>query len=115
MSYPLERYLSVLKNYARTRARPEAAMAQGYMFDESLGFVTEYLDFYSHTRKRIWDSEEEAKNVGEVLEGKANSRELTAPEVTAIHVYVIENSVATAPMLRYLECIVLGIFSLFSS
>ncbi len=38
--YPMEIYLLVLKRYVRNKARPEAYMASGYMYDEVLGFYT---------------------------------------------------------------------------
>jgi hypothetical protein len=59
----------VLKNYGRTRARPEASIAYGYALDESLGFVTEYFQHFHHSERHIWDSEPEERNCSEVLEG----------------------------------------------
>jgi hypothetical protein len=41
--YPVERYMKTLKGYVRNMVRPEASMAEGYLKDECLGFVTEYL------------------------------------------------------------------------
>jgi hypothetical protein len=41
--YPVERYMKTLKAYVRSRARPEATMAEGYLKDKCIGFVTEYL------------------------------------------------------------------------
>ena len=38
--YPVERYMKVLKNHVRNMARPEACMAEGYLKDECLGFLT---------------------------------------------------------------------------
>ncbi len=38
--YPMGRYLLVLKRYVGNRARLEACMACGYMYDEALGFYT---------------------------------------------------------------------------
>jgi hypothetical protein len=56
--YPIERYLAVLKNYVRNRARHEGCMGMGYMYDEALGFFTEYLSLYEHTRRKMWDLDE---------------------------------------------------------
>ena len=75
--YPVERHLNVLKKYIRSRAHPEGAIANAYMYDEALGFCTEYLKMYPHTRRRIWDDEEELGDCGELLEGKAVHRELS--------------------------------------
>jgi hypothetical protein len=41
--YPVERYMKTLKGYVRNMAQLEASMAEGYLKDECLGFVTEYL------------------------------------------------------------------------
>ncbi len=41
--YPIERALKMFKAYVRNRARPEASMAEGYLYDETIEFVTEYM------------------------------------------------------------------------
>jgi len=41
--YPIERAMKVFKGYVRNRSRLEASMAEGYILDETIGFVTEYL------------------------------------------------------------------------
>jgi hypothetical protein len=41
--YPIERYMKTLKNYVQNMARPEASMAEGYLRDEYIEFITEYL------------------------------------------------------------------------
>jgi hypothetical protein len=41
--YGIERYLFGLKGYVRNRARPEACIANGHMYSEALGFITEHL------------------------------------------------------------------------
>jgi hypothetical protein len=41
--YPMERYMKTLKNYRWNTARPEASMAEGYVQEECIGFVTKYL------------------------------------------------------------------------
>jgi hypothetical protein len=45
--YPVERTLGTLKKYVCNRARPEASMASGYVLDETLGFVTEYMQMFT--------------------------------------------------------------------
>lgn len=93
--YGVERYLGILTSYVRNTSRPEACMASGYSVDESLGFVTEYFALFPHTRRRIWDWEEEQRNEGEVLLGKASSKRLDEAELEHIHDYVITHSVHT--------------------
>jgi hypothetical protein len=39
--YPMEIYLSVLKRYVKNKVRPEACMASGYMYDETLRFLSQ--------------------------------------------------------------------------
>ena len=34
-------------------------MVEGYILDETIGFVTEYLQDFRHVRHRIWDADEE--------------------------------------------------------
>jgi hypothetical protein len=41
--YPMERYMKTLKFYVRNMARLEASMVKGYIQDECLNFITEYL------------------------------------------------------------------------
>jgi hypothetical protein len=41
--YPVERYMKTLKEYVQNMARFEASMAEGYVKDEYIGFVTKYL------------------------------------------------------------------------
>lgn len=93
--YSVERYLGILTSYVRNTSKPEACMASGYAVDESLGFVTEYFALFPHTRRRVWDWEEEQRNEGEVLLGKASIQRLEDWEIEQIHDYVITHSVQT--------------------
>jgi hypothetical protein len=54
--YPMERYMKTLKDYVRTKARPEGSMAKGYAMDDTLGFCTEYMTQFTPTTRRVWDS-----------------------------------------------------------
>jgi hypothetical protein len=67
--YPIERYMKTLKGYVWNMARPEASMAEGYLKDECIGFVTEYLQRFDVVHKRVWDAEEEYGDAEEVVEG----------------------------------------------
>jgi hypothetical protein len=45
--YHVERYMKTLKSYVRNMARLEASMAEMYVKDECIGFITEYMQrFY---------------------------------------------------------------------
>ncbi len=47
------------------------SMAEGYIYDETNGFVIEDMHEFKHVGGRIWDAEEEEGTCGEVLEGVA--------------------------------------------
>ena len=98
--YSMERYLGTLVRYVRDRSRPEAGMASGYAVDEALGFCTEYFSLYQHTKRRVWDAEEEMRDSGELLIGKGRFKRLTQEEKEHIHSYVLRNSVYTEALLR---------------
>jgi hypothetical protein len=67
--YPIERYMTTLKGYVRNMARPEASMAEGYVKEECIGFVTEYPQRFDVVQRRVWDANEEYGDVEEALEG----------------------------------------------
>ena len=98
--YSMERYLGTLVRYIRDKSRPEAGMASGYAVDEALGFCTEYFSLYQHTKRRVWDPEEEIRDSGELLLGKGNFKRLSQHEKDQIHSYVVKNSVYTEDLLR---------------
>ena len=98
--YSMEMYLGTLVRYVRDKSRPEAGMASGYAVDEALGFYTEYFSLYQHTKRRVWDAEEEMRDSGELLLGKGRFKRLTQQEKDNIHTYVLRNSVYTEDLLR---------------
>ena len=98
--YPCERYLGTLKSYVRSKAHPEASMANGYAADEALGFCTEYLNLHTHTKRHVWESEEEQGMRGSVVEGRGRVCTLSGADVTAAHNYVIKHHERTLEMRR---------------
>jgi hypothetical protein len=46
--YPIERTMGTFTRYVQNWARPEASMAVGYMVNETLGFVTKYMQGFQH-------------------------------------------------------------------
>ncbi len=44
-------------------------MAEGYLYDKTIGFVIEYMQDFSDVRHRTWDAEEEEGVCNQVLEG----------------------------------------------
>lgn len=91
----------MLTNFVRDKSKPEAGMATGYMIEESLGFCTKYFSLYPHTRRRMWDPEEEMRDSGEVLLGRSTPKRLSYQALVHAHDYVIKNSVHTSELLRY--------------
>lgn len=94
--YPMERYLKLLKNHVRTMYRPETSMANGYLNDETLGYVAEYMD----VRQKMWDAEESDDVGGEVLEGLGKPLRVSAAQRHAAHLYVLRNSEIMRPWLQ---------------
>jgi hypothetical protein len=78
--YCVEHLNKVLKGYVRNMAQPEASMAIGYLMDETLGLIIEYMDQFQPSKRRIWDSDEEESVCGEVLEGASTQIELTVTQ-----------------------------------
>lgn len=87
--YPIERHMGFFKRYIRKRSMPEACIANAYMYKEALGFCTEYFKLYTHTKRRVWDEDEEPTDSGEVLMGHTKEKLLTTDERKAIHSWII--------------------------
>jgi hypothetical protein len=90
--YPVERYMKVLKNHVRNLARPEACMAEGYLKDECIGFITEYLHKFEATQRRVWDEDEEYGDAEEVLQGAGKPYVMTSELRDLAHEYVLTNA-----------------------
>jgi len=67
--YPIERTLKMFKTYVRNRARPEASMVEGHLYDKTIRFVIEYMQDFSDVRHRIWDADKEEGVCSEVSKG----------------------------------------------
>ena len=88
--YPIERYMKTLKSHVWNMVRPEACMAEGYLKDECIAFVTEYLQAFDVTQRRVWDADEEY-DAEEVLQGGGMPFVLTPTLRDLAHRYVISN------------------------
>ncbi len=51
--YPMERMMKVLKDYVPSMARLEGSIVEGYMLEEKLRFVIEYLHEFEHVSIRV--------------------------------------------------------------
>jgi hypothetical protein len=97
--YPVERYMKTLKNYVCNMARPEASMAKGYIKEECIGLVTEYLQRFDIMERRVWDAEEEYGDAEEVLEGGGKPYVMSTALRDAAHKYVLRNVSTMQPWL----------------
>jgi len=100
--YPFERFMKVLKGFVKNKAKPEGSMAYGYMREESIGFMNEFLCEYNATMKRAWDDEEEQTMYDEILEGSKRDRPMTPKFQRLIHIFVLDNTAHMEPYHRYL-------------
>jgi hypothetical protein len=95
--YPMEKMMKVIKGYVRNMSQLEGSMVKGYVLDEIMGFVIEYLYEFQHVSKRIWDVEEEEGVVGEALEHVVEKIVLSSTLRDLAHNYVLTNTKIMAP------------------
>lgn len=94
-----ERYMKVLKGFVRQKARPEGSMAEGWLVQESMYYVTEYLTTIHPTAPRMWSDEEDEKMIGEVLQGNGKKIRLKEEVKRMINTFVVYNSEVMQPWL----------------
>jgi hypothetical protein len=97
--YPVERYMKTLKTYVRNMACPEASMVEGYLKDECIGFIIEYLQRFDIIQWRVWDADEEFGDTKEVAEGAGKPYVLTPQLCDLAHRYVLSNVAIMQPLL----------------
>jgi len=90
--YPFERYMKTLKGFIKNKAKLEGSMANGYLREESIGFLNEYLSKYTPTTKRAWDADEEPAMYDEVLEGAKRDRFMLDEFRAQVHGFILDNS-----------------------
>ena len=98
--YPFERYMKGLKGFVNNKAKPEGNMAYGYLREETIGFLNEYLSIYTPTTKRAWDDQEEPAMYDEILEGANRDRVMTSHFQKLIHGFVLDNTEHMEPYRR---------------
>ena len=99
--YPFERYMKGLKGFVKNKAKPEGSMGNGYLREESIGFLNEYLSAYTPTTKRASDDKEEPSMYDEILEGASKDRLMTSDFLKLIHGFVLDNTEHMEPYRRY--------------
>ena len=67
-------------------------MAKGYLKDECIGFITEYLQGFEATTRRVWDEDEVIGDAEEVLQGGWRPYVMTPQMRDVAHQYVLSNS-----------------------
>ncbi len=67
------------------------SMAEGYIYDETISFVIEYMHEFKHVGSKIWDVKEEEDACGEVLEGVATKFIIDPNARDLAHQYVMTN------------------------
>ena len=92
--------MGFLTKYVHDRLKSEASMTAGYNVDKVLGFCIEYFKLYVHSKRRIWNDEEELQDAGELPYRACKKVLLTRHEKNQIHNYVINNSMYTAELLK---------------
>jgi len=98
--YFIECALKTFKAYVQNKVRPEASMAKGYIYDETIGFVTKYMQEFKHVRCRIWDTYEKEGVCGEMLEGAGIKFIVPKEYHDLAHQYVLTNTSCLATWVR---------------
>jgi hypothetical protein len=81
-------------------ARLEASMAERYIKEKCIGFVTEYLQRFDVVHMRVWDADKEYGDVEEALEGASKPYVMTAALRDIADQYVLQNVAVMQPWLR---------------
>ncbi len=78
-------------------AQPKSPMAEGYIQDECLGFITKYLQKFDIVKRHIWVVDEEKRDAGEVLEGLGTKFHMSPILDDLAHQYVLTNTTIMTP------------------
>lgn len=86
--------MKTLKGFVRQRAQPEGNMAMGWLVQESLVYITEFLSTFDPDMPRLWSQEEDDRLVGEEPQGKGLVRRMDVALREKINKFCILNSYA---------------------
>ena len=84
----------------KSKAKPEGSMAYGYLREESIGFLNEFMSQYTPTTKRAYDDKEEPAMYDEILEGSPRERKMSDQFQRLIHEFVLDNTEHMEPCRR---------------
>ncbi|CAM6082308.1 unnamed protein product [Calypogeia fissa] len=85
----------------RNRAHPEGSIAEGYILNEAIGFMTEYMSNFKGVMSRVWDKNEVEWMESAIPEGASTKLKLSHSERQSIHNYVLNNTECMVPWLEY--------------
>ncbi len=88
----VERFMCVLKGFVRQRARPEGSMAEGWLHQECMYYLSEYLPGAHEKAPLTWTHDESTTMTDEVLCGKGTPIRLSHEEQENITTFIINNS-----------------------
>ncbi len=90
--------MKVLKDYVPSMARLEGSIVEGYMLEEKLRFVIEYLHEFEHVSIRVQDAEEGV--YGEVFKGVPTKVVFSSILRDLAHEYVLTNIEIMGPWIQ---------------
>mgnify|MGYP000025790750 CR=1 FL=1 len=88
----VERFMCVLKRFVRQRARPEGSMAEGWLHQECMYYLSEYLPQAHEEAPLNWTHDESSTMTEEVLCGKGSPIRLSHEEQENLTTFIINNS-----------------------
>ena len=88
-----------MKTLVRNKARPEGSIAQGYIYDEAIGFVTEHLRLYPQAMRVLWDMDEDGDN-SEVPNGRPRTLTWSESNILVVHKFIMERAQILEPYLQ---------------
>ena len=87
----LERFMKVLKGFVRQKARPEGSIAEGWLIQESLFYITEIISQLHPASPKMWCEEEDERVKGEVPQGNGVEKRLSSQLKEKIDTFILYN------------------------
>lgn len=84
--------MKVLKDFVRQKARPEGSMSEGWLAQESLFYISEFLLQIDPSSPRLWDDVERDEVIGEKAQGMGSLKKLTPSLRDKISTFMLYNS-----------------------
>ena len=88
----LERFMKTLKGFVRQRARLEESMSEGWLIQEPLVYITEYLSSLDLEIPQLWSQESNRRVIGEEPQGQGIQRKMDNNLREKINKFCILNS-----------------------